>query len=58
MNWESSIEYYRLVNETVKARLGGLHSTRSLMVSVDFEQEPGKHIPGDRIGRQRVVTQA
>lgn len=36
MSWESSIEYYRIINETAKARLGGLHSAKSLMVSVDF----------------------
>jgi aspartate racemase len=38
MSWESSIEYYRIVNEGVKARLGGLHSAKSLMVSVDFAE--------------------
>jgi amino-acid racemase len=36
MSWESSIEYYRIINETVKAKLGGLHSAKSIMVSVDF----------------------
>ena len=38
MSWESSIEYYRIINETVKARLGGLHSAKSVMVSVDFAE--------------------
>jgi aspartate racemase len=38
MSWESSIEYYRLVNEEVKRQLGGLHSAECLMYSVDFEQ--------------------
>ena len=38
MSWESSSEYYRLVNEGVKARLGGLHSARCVMVSVDFAE--------------------
>jgi len=37
MSWESTAEYYRLVNEGVKERLGGLHSARILMYSVDFE---------------------
>jgi aspartate racemase len=36
MSWESSIEYYRIVNEAVKEKLGGLHSARCLMYSVDF----------------------
>ncbi len=38
MSWESSLEYYRIVNETVKARLGGLHSAQTLMYSVDFAE--------------------
>ena len=38
MSWESSIEYYRLINETVKERWGGLHSAKSVMVSVDFHE--------------------
>mgnify|MGYP000580865324 CR=1 FL=1 len=38
MSWESSIEYYRIVNETVKEKLGSLHSAKSLMVSVDFAE--------------------
>jgi len=35
---ESSLVYYRLVNEMTRARLGGNHSARSVMVSVDFQQ--------------------
>jgi aspartate racemase len=38
MSWESSIEYYRIINETVRDRLGGLHSAKSVMVSVDFAE--------------------
>lgn len=36
MSWESSLEYYRILNEKVKEKLGGLHSAKSLMYSVDF----------------------
>jgi aspartate racemase len=36
MSWESSSEYYRLVNEAVRDRLGGLHSADCLLRSVDF----------------------
>jgi aspartate racemase len=36
MSWESSAEYYRLANELVRERLGGLHSARCLLYSVDF----------------------
>jgi aspartate racemase len=38
MSWESSLEYYRLINEGVKARLGGLHSAKCIMLSVDFAE--------------------
>lgn len=38
MSWESSLEYYRLINETVKARLGGFHSAQCLLYSVDFAE--------------------
>jgi aspartate racemase len=38
MSWESSLEYYRLINEAIKARLGGLHSAKCVMVSVDFAE--------------------
>jgi aspartate racemase len=38
MSWESSMEYYRIVNEAIKERLGDLHSAKSLMVSVDFAE--------------------
>lgn len=38
MSWESSIEYYRIINETARKKLGGLHSAKSLMVTVDFAE--------------------
>ncbi len=38
MSWESSIEYYRLINEAARDRLGGLHSAKSVMYSVDFAE--------------------
>jgi aspartate racemase len=36
MSWESSAQYYRIINREVRSRLGGVHSARSLMWSVDF----------------------
>jgi aspartate racemase len=36
MSWESTIPYYRQINETVKERLGGLHSAKIILYSVDF----------------------
>ena len=38
MSWESSIEYYRIINEATKIKLGGLHSAKSLIYSVDFAE--------------------
>jgi len=38
MSWESSVEYYKLVNEEVHRKLGGVHSAKSVMVSVDFAE--------------------
>ncbi|WP_354692440.1 aspartate/glutamate racemase [Phytobacter sp. RSE-02] len=38
MSWESTIPYYRLINEGVKAKLGGLHSASLLLHSVDFHE--------------------
>ncbi|HTY35832.1 MAG TPA: aspartate/glutamate racemase family protein [Bacteroidota bacterium] len=38
MSWESSLEYYRIINETTKQKLGGFHSSRSILYSVDFEE--------------------
>lgn len=38
MSWESSAEYYRIINEAVKSELGGLHSAKCLLYSVDFEE--------------------
>ncbi len=38
MSWESSMEYYRLINQGIKEKLGGLHSCKCLMYSVDFAE--------------------
>lgn len=36
MSWESTVLYYQIINQTVKERLGGLHSAKLVLVSVDF----------------------
>jgi aspartate racemase len=36
MSWESSLEYYRILNQTTRSRLGGLHSAKVIMFSVNF----------------------
>ncbi len=38
MSWESSAQYYRIINESIRTRLGGLHSARCVMWSVDFNE--------------------
>ena len=38
MSWESTVPYYRQINETVKGRLGGLHSARIILYSLDFHE--------------------
>jgi aspartate racemase len=38
MSWESTALYYRLINEGIKKRLGGLHSAKIVMVSLDFHE--------------------
>lgn len=38
MSWESTMEYYRLINESVKEKLGGLHSAKCVLCSVDFAE--------------------
>ena len=47
MSWESTIPYYRLINEGVKARLGGLHSASLLLHSVDFHEIESCQSSGD-----------
>lgn len=47
MSWESSISYYRALNEGVKAALGGLHSAKIVMVSVDFAEIEAMQKRGD-----------
>lgn len=38
MSWESSLEYYRFLNEAVRQRIGGFHSAKCIMFSIDFAE--------------------
>jgi aspartate racemase len=58
MSWESSLEYYRLINEGVKARLGGLHSARCLLWSFDFAEIEALQMAGDWDGAARAMAAA
>ena len=46
MSWESSIEYYRIVNERVREKQGGLHSAHCVMYSVDFAEVERLQVSG------------
>jgi aspartate racemase len=58
MSWESSIEYYRIVNEAARARLGGLHSARSLMYTVDFAEIERLQHAGDWDAAAEILADA
>ena len=47
MSWESTVSYYRIINETVKVHLGGLHSAKILLYSVDFDEIESCQSSGD-----------
>lgn len=47
MSWESSVEYYRVINEEVKNKLGGLHSAKCILYSVDFAEIERYQAEGD-----------
>lgn len=58
MSWESSAEYYRLINEQVKHRLGGLHSAKCILFSVDFQQIEHFQASGEWDKAGEVLAQA
>lgn len=58
MSWESTALYYRLINEGVKARLGGLHSASLVLVSVDFHEIEQLQQRGDWAAAGQRLAQA
>ena len=58
MSWESTELYYRLINEGIKAQLGGLHSARIAMVSVDFQEIEEMQHNGDWASAGQVLAKA
>ena len=58
MSWTSTAEYYRLLNQGVAARLGGLHSARLLLHSVDFEPVATMQHDGNWTGTAGVLVEA
>ncbi|MEO0406461.1 MAG: aspartate/glutamate racemase family protein [Cyanobacteria bacterium P01_A01_bin.135] len=58
MSWESTIGYYRAINEGVKNTLGGLHSAKIVMYSVDFEPIEKLQHKGDWESAARILSEA
>ncbi|MCU6414387.1 aspartate/glutamate racemase [Enterobacter cloacae] len=58
MSWESTIPYYRLINEGVKQRLGGLHSASLLLHSVDFHEIEACQSSGEWDKAGEILAQA
>ncbi|GLX80257.1 aspartate racemase [Thalassotalea insulae] len=58
MSWESSLGYYRAINEGIKDALGGLHSAKIAMYSVDFEPIEQLQHQGDWQGTAKILSEA
>ncbi|HHO56724.1 MAG TPA: aspartate/glutamate racemase family protein [Trueperaceae bacterium] len=58
MSWESSIEYYRIINQETKRKLGDLHSAKSLMYSVDFAEIEALQHKGDWVELTKQMIKA
>ncbi|MBN1440736.1 MAG: aspartate/glutamate racemase family protein [Anaerolineales bacterium] len=58
MSWESTLEYYRAVNQAVKERLGGLHSAKCILYSVDFDEVAALQSRGDWAGAAAHLAEA
>ncbi len=58
MSWESTVTYYQQINRLVKERLGGLHSAKVLLYSVDFEEIEACQSCGDWDKSARILTGA
>jgi len=58
MSWESTELYYRLINEGIKANLGGLHSAKLALISVDFHEIEEMQHSGDWTGTARILSEA
>jgi aspartate racemase len=58
MSWESTLPYYRTINETVRDALGGLHSARIVLNSVDFHEIERLQDAGDWVRAGEVLADA
>jgi len=58
MSWESSLEYYRIMNQAAKEKLGGFHSARCILYSVDFDDVEKLQHQGDWESLTRLMIEA
>lgn len=58
MSWESSLEYYRIMNQAVKEKLGGFHSAPCILYSVDFDDVEKLQHQGDWASLNRLMIEA
>ncbi len=58
MSWESTLGYYRTINEGVKSTLGGLHSAKIVLYSIDFEPIEQLQHAGDWDGTAKILSEA
>ena len=58
MSWESTVDYYRLVNEVIRRELGGLHSAKVVLVSVDFQEIETYQFAGEWDKSAQVLIEA
>lgn len=58
MSWESTVPYYCQINETIKSQLGGLHSAKLVLVSVDFHEIEALQRAGDWDAAGAAMAQA
>lgn len=58
MSWESTVTYYQVINETIKKELGGLHSAKCILYSVDFDEIETYQSRGEWDKSAEVLAQA
>ena len=58
MSWESTVTYYQVINESVKNTLGGFHSSKIMMYSVDFAELEKNMSEGNWDGNAKILTEA
>lgn len=58
MSWESTVPYYRIINESIRQKLGGWHSAKLVLVSVDFDEMQRLQHAGDWAAAAQVLVQA